>query len=264
MRVKRWMSPLVIATVLAGVTTSCSDTGTNPLLGTGQVVSLSFSGRPPAGVSGAMAFEQALADTMVLVSGADTLRITSVQLVLREIELKRANVTVSCDSTLDEDACEEFTVGPQLVSIPLGQGVATGLTVPLDSGTYSKVQFKVHKPGGDSLDLAFRAANPDFANISIRVLGTFNGVAFTYTSTLDQGQEYTFSPPLVVDASGTATNLTIRVDVTAWFRNASSGTLISPASANVGGANEGVVKENIKNSFKAFHDHDRDGDERDG
>ncbi len=25
-----------------------------------------------------------------------------------------------------------------------------------------------------------------------------------------------------------------------------------------------VVKENIKNSFKAFRDHDRDGDERDG
>ncbi len=150
------------------------------------------------------------------------------------------------------------------MSIPLGVGVSTALEVPVDSGTYKKVKFKIHKPGGDSLDTAFKAAHPDFASISIRVRGTYNGTAFTYTSTLDQEQEYTFTPMLVVDASGSATNLTIRVDVATRFRNASSGALISPATANVGGANEGVVKENIKNSFKAFRDHDRDGDERDG
>ena len=54
--------------------TACSDSGTNPLLGTGQSVALSFSGRRPAGVSGAMAAENALADTLVIGSGTDTLR----------------------------------------------------------------------------------------------------------------------------------------------------------------------------------------------
>lgn len=254
----------VAAALLATGVAACSDTGTNPLAGAGQSMALSFSGRAPAGVSGAMAVENALADTLVIGSGTDTLRLTSVEIVLRKIELKRANVIVNCDSTADEDACEEFTIGPQLVSIPLGPGVSTLLEVAVDSGTYSEVEFKIHKPGGDSLDTVFKVAHPEFASISIRVRGTFNGTAFTYTSTLDQEQEYTFSPMLVVDASGSATNLTIRVDVATWFRNAISGALISPATANVGGANEGVVKENIKNSFKAFRDHDRDGDERDG
>jgi hypothetical protein len=263
--VSHTVRPLVLAAVfLAGGVVACSDTSTNPLLGNGQSVSLSFSSRPPAGVSGVMAAENVLADSMVLISGNDTLSITSVEIVLRKIELKRSGVTVNCDSTADEDACEEFTVGPQLLSLPLGTGVQTSLTVPLDSGTYSKIEYKIHKPGNDSLDRIFKAANPDFTSISIRVRGTFNRVAFTYTSPLDQEQEYTFVPPLVVDASGTATNLTIRVDVTTWFKNAGTGTLISPATANVGGANEGTVKQNIKNSFRAFRDHDRDGDERDG
>ena len=261
----RTIRPLVLAAaLLAGGAAACSDTATNPLIGNGQSVSLSFSSRPPAGLSGVMAAENVLADTMVLISGTDTLRITSVEIVLRKIELRRSGVSVSCDSTADEDACEEFTVGPQLVSLPLGTGVTTSLTVPLDSGTYSKIEFKIHKPGGDSLDQIFKAANPDFATISIRVRGTFNSTAFTYTSALDQEQEYTFVPPLVVDVSGSATNLTIRADVTAWFRNAGAGTLISPTTANTGGANEGTVKQNIKSSFRAFHDDDRDGDERDG
>ena len=256
---------LVLAVAfLAGGLAACSDTVTNPLLGNGQSVSLSFSGRPPAGLSGVMAADNLLADSMVLISGADILSITSVEIVLRKIELKRSGVTVNCDSTAHEHDCEEFTVGPQLVSVPLGTGVQTSLTVPLDSGTYNKIEYKIHKPGNDSLDRIFKTANPDFAAISIRVRGWFNGTAFTYTSTLDQEQEYTFVPPLVVDPSGTATNLTIRVDVTTWFKTVGTGTLISPASANVGGANEGTVKQNIKNSFRAFHDDNHDGDEHNG
>jgi len=260
----RSLGRLATAAALVAGATGCSDTGTNPLAGMGQSVSLSFTGRRPAGLGGALAAQGVLSDTVIVASGADTLRITSVEIVLRKIELKRAEVSVSCDSTSDEDACEEFTVGPQLVSVPLGAGVSTSLEVPLDSGTYGAVEFKIHKAGGDSLDLAFKVAHPDFASISIRVRGTFNGAAFTYTSALDQEQEYTFNPPLVIDASGSTTNLTIRVDVATWFRYPTSGTLINPTTANTGGANEGVVKENIKNSVEAFRDHDRDGDERDG
>jgi len=260
----RSLGGLVVAALAAAGLAACSDTGTNPLVGSGQTMSLSFSGRRPAGVSGAMAVENALGDTLVIGSGSDTLRLTSVEIVLRKIELERAGVSVNCDSVADEHACEEFTIGPQLVSIPLGPGVATAIEVAVDSGSYKKVQFKIHKPGGDSLDVVFKAAHPDFASISIRVRGTFNGTPFTYTSSLDQEQEYSFVPPLVVDASGSATNLTIRVDVSTWFRAGGTGALISPTTANVGGANEGTVKENIKNSFKAFRDHNRDGDERDG
>ena len=41
------------------------------------------------------------------------------------------------------------------------------------------------------------------------------------------------------------------------------GTLLDPASANEGGANESVVENNIENSIDAFEDDDRDGDDDD-
>lgn len=254
-----WKSSAVaLAVVLAG----CSDS-TSALVGRGQQMSLSFATRgaaPLFSVSGTGAVSAA-GDTLVVAVGSDTLRITSVELVLSKIELNRVSTGVNCDSTADEDACEEFTVGPRLVSLPLGYGVATALDVAIDSGSYDKVEFVIHKPGGDSLDMQFKAANPDFANISIRVRGTFNGTAFTYSTPMDQEQELTFAPPLVVDASGSNANLTIRMDVTTWFRAGGTGALISPATANVGQPNEGAVRENIKNSIEAYEDDDRDGDE---
>ncbi len=256
-----WKVPVAAAFVLAG----CSDT-TNPLAGRGQQMSLSFATvgaavpGAPAGLFGAPSATMA-GDTLVVTDGTNTLKITSVEIVLREIELNRVETSVDCDSTANEDACEEFEVGPQLISLPLTAGVETPISVPIDSGTYDKVEFEIHKPGGDSLDVAFKAANPDFANISIRVRGTYNGTPFTYTTALDQEQEIYFTPPLVIDASGAAGNLTIRMDVRTWFRVGGTGALIDPASANVGGQNEGAVRENIKNSIEAYEDDDRDGDE---
>ena len=242
-----------VAFVLAAVV-GCSDS-TNPLIGTGQSVSLSFSGRVP-GASGVLSVQGG--DSMVVTAGADTLVITSVDMVLREIELKRQQTAVSCDSTAAEHACEEMELGAILVSVPLAAGATTEFAVPIDSGTYTKAEFKVHKPGSDSVDQAFTTANPTWpANVSIRVTGRYNGTAFTFTTPLDVEQETAFVPPLVIDASGSATNLTLRVNVASWFKTG-GGTLVNPASANLGGANESLVHDNIKNSFKTFEDHNHD------
>ena len=62
--------------------------------------------------------------------------------------------------------------------------------------------------------------------------------------------------PLVADSTGA--NITIKVDLTNWFRT-SSGTLIDPATANAGGTNAALVSSNIARSFKAFRDDDHDG-----
>ncbi|MBI1723089.1 MAG: hypothetical protein HYR48_04190 [Gemmatimonadetes bacterium] len=256
------LAAIVLTTAVAA---GCGDGTTNPLAGKGQTVGLSFAGVKPAGLGGVMAVRNALADTLVVTDGTNTLRITSAEVVVREIELKRVQTTIDCDTVTDEDACEEFTIGAVLVSLPLASGVDTRLEVPVDSGTYSEVEFEIHKPGSDSVDQAFTAQNPTWpTNISIRVQGTFNGTPFTFTSDLNEDQEFTFSPPLVIDASGATTNLTIRLDVSTWFRNGAAGPLVDPATANKGGANENLVKDNIKASIKAFEDEDQDGDERDG
>jgi hypothetical protein len=243
-----------------GLAAGCSDPATNPAQGSGELVSLSFAGVAAAGASGAQALAGTLADTLVVAVGNDTLRITSVELVLREVELKRLGVE-DCDSTAADDDCEEFETGPILVSLPLAPGAQQAVEVVVDSGTYSEVEFDIHKPGDDSLDLAFVAANPDFADISIRVRGTFNGTPFTFLSRLNEEQELALVPPLVVTASGASANLTILLDVSTWFRQPGSGALIDPATANEGGANENVVRDNIKNSIEAFEDDDRDGEE---
>jgi hypothetical protein len=92
--------------------------------------------------------------------------------------------------------------------------------------------------------------------VSVRVEGTFNGTAFTYTGAPQTELEAVFNPALAVDAA--PVNLTVHVDLNSWFRN-QAGALIDPSTANPGGANAGVVSDNIRRSLKAFHDDNRDG-----
>lgn len=262
---------LALATTLtAGSVVACSES-TSPLAGSGQSVSLSFAGAAPSGVvaalSGVMSVQNTLGDTLVEVVGTDTLKITEADIVLRRISLKRVEAsTVNCDTMPEtaEHSCEAFTARDILVSLPLTAGVTTALSIPVDSGHYQGVEFKIHKPGNDSIDLAFKAANPGFDTVSVLVKGTFNGTAFTFVSRMDVEQEFDFSPPLVVDASGTATNLTLRLRLDTWFKNAGTGALINPATANPGGASEGLVTSNIQRSAKAFEDKNHDDDERNG
>ena len=126
---------------------------------------------------------------------------------------------------------------------------------------YKEVDFEVHKISlDDPSEAAFRAANPDLAGKSVRVIGTFNGQPFTFESDLDVEQELQLVPALVVTEGSGGTNLTIKVNLSDWFRG-SSGALIDPATANKGQPNQSVVTENIKRSMHAFEDRNHDGNE---
>jgi hypothetical protein len=233
--------------------------------GSGPTVSLSFASRLPAGAaapSRAAGLQSAVTGADTLTDGTNTLIITKAELVLREIELKRQEVA-NCDVQPKPQGCKDFEVGPLLIDLPLGAGTAQQVTVDIPPGTYTEVEFEIHKVSKDDpQDSTFRRLHPDFLDRSIRVQGTFNGTAFTYVSDLNVEQELEFAKPLVITDTTTATNLTIRVVLADWFRSASGG-LLDPASANRGQPNESLVKENIKRSMKAFEDRDRDGDDRD-
>ena len=105
--------------------------------------------------------------------GINTLVITQVQLVLREIELNRVEETNSCGESAD-DRCEELEVGPVLLDLPLGTGGATrAFSVAVDTGTFDEVEFEIHKPSDDDAsDVAFLQAHPDLADVSVRVTGS--------------------------------------------------------------------------------------------
>src|SRR5438067_1896827 len=208
----------------------------------------------------------------------NTLAISSVELVLRKVELKpvdRATCDESSQATVataasdghdgndgnemndaDED-CDELEAGPILVDLPLG-GVERMFEATVPAGTFDALRLQIHKPSadGDAADQAFLAAHPDFAGISVRVKGTFNGAAFTYTSELNVEQELRFNPPVGVTA-GTPAKLTVSLDLSGWFR--SSDTLVDPATAEQGGVNEDLVRDNIIRSFQSFKDNDEDG-----
>lgn len=192
----------------------------------------------------------------------NTLTLDNVEIVLREIELQRQSAT-ACDALPDNDDCEKFEAGPVLLDLPLDGSVSTMVTITPDPDAYDEVEFEIHKISvSDEEDAAFRTAHPDFAGKSIRVQGSFNGQPFTYETDLDVEQEFDLNPPLIVSADSdptAGTNVTIMIDVDAWFRDL-TGTLVNPQDGNTGGQHESLVKENIKQSIEAFEDHDGDGE----
>lgn len=274
---------LVAAIALTGLLAACGS-GSAPTTGS----QVRFNLATKAGSS--LAF---LSDT--LATSTDTLVLDSVQLVLRDIKFQRVNedacdnenepgddngtdsvphtirmVSLHDDGGTDDgddghaDGCESFNAGPYLLDVPLDASVEKAFTVTVDTGTYEQVRFKIHKPedDGDAKDAAFLAAHPDFDRVSIRVVGTFNGEPFTFTTDLDAQERLALVPPLVVADSMQQVDVTIKVDVSHWFSN-SAGGLVDPASALKGQANEGLVKDNIESSFHAFRDDNRDGEDDD-
>src|SRR5882762_2889610 len=202
--------------------------------------------------------------------GTNTLVISSVEVVLRKVELKRADaaepagcaMSTSGITASDDGECgeqnDELEAGPVLVALPLG-GIERTFTADVPAGSFDALEFQIHKlsSDGDAADQDFLKAHPDFAGISIRVKGTFDGADFTYTSDLDVQQELQFEQPVVVEA-GKPASVTIKLDLDGWFRNG-GGTLLDPATAATGAANESLVRDNIVRSFHAFQDDDEDG-----
>jgi hypothetical protein len=222
----------------------------------------------------------ALSDTLVG-AGPDTLVLDSVQLVLRDIRFKRVEDD-ACDDDLnddhlaashdddedgsdDDDSCESYNAGPFLLEVPLDTGLVKAFSVAVDTGTYDELRIKIHKPedDGDAADAQFLLQHPEFADVSIRAVGTWNGTPFTFTSDLGTEQRMNLVPPLVVAQAMSQVDVTIQVDVTAWFADGQGG-YVDPATANEGGANEQLVDDNIESSFRAFHDEDHDGHDDDG
>jgi hypothetical protein len=252
----------VIATTL--VVAACTEgTGSRGIAPVSLALSSGASTTAPAAPQAAA--------TETFTDSTNTLVISSVEVVLRKVELKRteapdtggcamstSGITASDDGQCDDNGQgDELEAGPALVDLPLG-GIERTFTADVPAGTFDALEFQIHKPSsdGDAADRDFLKAHPDFAEISIRVKGTFNGADFTYTSDLSVGEELRFDPPVVVTA-GTPASVTIKLDLDGWFR--SSGTLVDPATAAKGAENENLVRDNILRSFHAFQDNDEDG-----
>lgn len=279
------MRSLSAVTIAAGVAVlaGCSDSGT----GTSADATVRFN--VATGTSAAAGAAMALTGTPDSLSdGTNTLVIDTAQMVLRDIKFHMTETAVCSDSSSTEDPnddsgnhggsggddnvrmlhdddgndsdCDELRIGPYLLDLPLDNGPARSFTVDLPAGTYREVRFKVHK-ASRSEDASFIAAHPEFDQRSVRVVGTWNGVPFVFTSDVSAEQEAEFSPPLSVDGT-TGTDLTLFVDISSWFLV--DGVLVDPAQANDQQPLASQVKNNIKASIRAFEDDDRDGEDDHG
>jgi hypothetical protein len=232
MRSRHRPASLAFLAILAG---ACSDAGPSSLS------QMSFNVATHAATAGA---SLALSTPETFTDGTNTLVLTKVELVMREIELHRAGATTDCSTDTGND-CEELELGPVLVDLPLGTpGAARSFSVQVTPGSYDKVELKLQP-------------STDLQGHSVRVTGTYNGADFVYTGDFDAEMEFELNPPIVAGETG-ATDLTLMVNLDGWFRN-QGGALLDPATANPGQSNQGLVEQNIKSSLEAFEDDDHDG-----
>ena len=238
---------------------ACSSDSTS--VGSRGTVALSFATTGTTTASASVA--PSAPGTLAMTAVADSLVITKAQVVLARLELQRAGATCTSnevdgeDEKADDSSCAELELAPSIVSLAVNGAVTQALNSSIPAGTYSAFEAKIRVvEAKKAASTAFLAANPNFKGASVRVEGTFNGKAFTYSGAPKAELEGLFNPPLVADVTGA--NITVNVDLKNWFRT-STGTLVDPATANAGGINAELVSRNIAKSFKAFRDDDRDG-----
>ena len=260
MRPTAWGTAACLAT--AAALAACSSAG-GP--SSDAQVNFSLATKPSTAPAAASSMALSAAATPeTYTDGTHTLVIDQVQLVLREIELKRSEATGTCgDAEGTSHDCEELEFGPLLLDLPLGGagGAARTFSVNVAAGTFDAVEFKIHAASSGE-DAAFVQANPDFAGVSVKVTGTYDGAPFTYTSGLEAEEEIGLNPPLVT-TDAAATDLTLFVDLDRWFRDG-TGTLVDPASANAGNPNQALVEGNIRTTLHAFEDENQDGSDDHG
>lgn len=241
--------------LLAGTGCSSGSTGPN---GTGRVtLQLATRGTGTAGAPMA-------ASTASVTLGADVLDITSVQLVARKIKLERTDGTCPVadvnaqtgENDGDSPECPNLRLGPMLLSPPVTAGAVSDFTLDLPEGSYKQLQLQIHTPTNHNGDATFLTANPGFDGVSIKVVGTFNGAPFTFTTGLTSEVEVEFDTPIVVAPAG-ATSITLLLDVAAWFKNSGGTALLNPLTLTQQQSQQ--VNQNIRGSLHAFEDENHDG-----
>ena len=260
------ITPRWLAAAAIGVLTACSDSG--PRSGAQVNFHVATVGHGAASAA-------------VLDGSGNDLTLQKVELVLRDVRFKRTEATgcpedhlaPSSDGGQDADiehvengddghqnACESMNAGPFYFDVPLDQSVDKMFSVTVDPGTYDQLRIKIHRPRrdlGNQRDIDFLAAHSDLEGISVRVTGTYTGGTnpdFVYTSDLNAGEEIALVPTVTVADQPANVEVTMKVDVDSWFRDA-SGNFVNPGDPN----NDGLVRDNIRRSFHAFEDEDHDG-----
>jgi len=218
MHASRFILHLAPVTLLL---TACNSTAPLP----SQRISLSAT----IGSAGAPAASGPAMD--VIVSGTNgKVRITSAQVVLSHIELA-SDAACTTDANADANDANDATdppgqpgasepdaenndehdcgveVDPVLVNLPMDGTTKVILDALVPAGSYSGLRAKLEAVEGDDAGAsAFLTAHPDFADVSVKVVGVFTDAGgtdhpFTFTSHVEAELAMNFASPVTVGAS---------------------------------------------------------------
>lgn len=173
-------------------------------------------------------------------SSINSLVLDSVKVLLKNIKLNVA----SNDSV-------NFKTGPFVLKLNTNSSVNVFTTAMIPEGSYDKIKFEIHKleDGEVGIDTAFSFGGGRY---SVVVYGKFNLIPFIYRSTKSAHQKISFGSSVGINTA-TKTNITLKVQPYTWFWNGAD--YIDPLNLS----NENDIDNNIKASFKAFKDNDRNG-----
>jgi hypothetical protein len=258
-------STIFALTVAALGLTGCSGSD-----GMGQVnLQLATRSTAMAATGAARPQLSSVAGQTVVSLGGDQIVFERVELVLRKVKFEGPEVCAgtpgSTEAEVESEDCGEFSAGPTLFDLPLGDGAVQTFTATVPAGSYREVKFQIHRPVDANGDAAFLAAHPDLAGVSIRVTGTYQHAGdpaptpFSYTTDLTSEVEVELPAPVTV-AAGADLAVTLSIDLTGWFANGDGTGLVDPAQALGGQPLESLVEQHIRSSFHAFEDENKDGE----
>ena len=247
-----------------GLFAACADGSTTAPAAAGSTsLSVSFA------ATGAST-TNAAGNAVLVGTAADTLVITKVQMVLDNVKLRLSGVTACPDSITastargrshEDRGCSRLDLGPMLLDLPLSGASTSPLAVTIPAGSYSAAEFELDDVNTSTratqAEKDFLTAHPEFRDVTVKVTGTYKGTAFTFLSRASAEIEFEFNPALVVQKD-VNDNVTISLDLSAWFKGA-NGAVLAPTIAN-----QTLIDQNIMTSFNAFGDRDRDGHEDGG
>ncbi len=240
----KWLQAAVIAVLVSG----CS--GNAP-------VSISVRAGAPRSALAGVASQQ--------LQVGNGIALTRARLLVRELELKTAEAA-SQESTQqseveekdgEQDGREELESGPLVLDLSgaaLEGGVQKVLDVAIPAGAYKEIEFKIAKASSSELGTSSDSNLKELIErqASVILTGTIDGQAFEFVSGLEVEQEFEGNFEL---ADG-ANNLTLNVDPSSWFTDA-SGARLDPRTSEA----RSTIENNIKRSMKVLEDDD--GDARD-
>jgi hypothetical protein len=167
-------------------------------------------------------------------SGGHTIVLSSATMTASELELKGLSAGGSGSSS--SATASKFETGMVTVSIPVEGGTSREITSQIAAGTYDRFEMDIR---------------------TLRVQGTYDGSPFDVTMQINDEMESRLVPALVVADGSASTAVRVALDLQSWFRSEAGG-LLDPRQAGSDSTIAATIRANVRSSFDAAEDHDRE------